>query len=336
MRYCYLIALTIGLAMPTVSTFSDEPTADQRLAADSQTGQRPQATGPSKAFTCPPGPFGESGMIRFRLLSGRLQLDPMQYRKGSREHHCDRYQESMTVSAMQGIPCLVYTFRDHYQKIRVVGEHGQQLIIESTLLATGETAQLTQNSKGRLQWQTRRRPGTPTDLDTTIQGDTLLHIAAQDRSGFEIHLAPITTRMLRGRSLIDIIDQTHQHLRDQTATLAVVPGTRLDRLIDGLASKKCSVRRDSFGQLAGMGTLAIAKLRSVVERDQLDPQQKVLVQQLIRRQPRLDDDTPESLAMLLAGDRLHWQNLSNQLSQSEWLAANDHVQRCGLQPLARR
>lgn len=332
MRYPYLIALAMLMAMPPVSTLADEPTADQRLRAGpsprNQARKKPNCTKPS-------GVFAESGLIRFRLLSGRIEIDPSRYRKGAQEIDQESYRESITVSASRGVPSVYYTYKDDYQTIQLVAEYGRSLKIESTLAATGEQGTLEQTCDGKISWTVRRDPEKESLLDVQCEGPTLLHIVGQDESGFQIHMESLVSRMLLGRSVIELTRRTEQFLQRNTNRLSIVTADRVDALIEQLRSPSSATRRRAAKALAKYGTSITPFLTSALRRHDLDVEQVARIQSLIRRNPRIDEDTASSLAYLLSGDRAHWQIMARKMDQTEWIAANDHVRRCGLAELTR-
>lgn len=332
MRYTYLIALAILMAMPTVSTLADEPTADQRLKAAGQ----PACRVPKRpARPKPTGVFSESGLVRFRLLSGRIEVDPMRYRKGSQEHIKDDFCESITVSSSQGVPSVYYSYRDDYQRIQLIAEHRKSLRIESTIIATGEQAVLYQQGNGNIQWSTRRHQEQESELDHSSSGPTLLHIVGQDESGFHIHVESLISRMLRGRSVIELTRRTKQYLLENSTDLSIVSSNQVDTLIDQLRSTRNSKRRAAASELAHLGTSIIPYLNSALERNNLDAEQVARIKSLVARTPRVDEDTASSLACLLSTDRDHWQIMTKKMGHDQWIAANDHVRRCGLDALTR-
>jgi hypothetical protein len=332
MRYPYLIALAILMAMPTVSTFAEEPTADQRLKPAGQSAPKPRK---KPCRRQPPGVFSESGLIRFRLLSGRIQVDPMRYRKGTAEITNDDFNESITVSSSAGAPSVYYRFRDEYQRIQLVAENGKNLRIESVILATGEQAVLEQRDGGPIRWSTRRDPSVSSDLNQQVIGPTLLHIIGQDEAGFQIHVDALLSRMLLGRSLIELTKRTEIYLRKNSDQLSIVSSDQINELIDQMRSQKSSQRRAAAIKLTQFGTSAIPFLSAALERSDLDAEQRTRIKMLIARCPRVDEDTPSSLACLLSTDRSHWQIMAKRMNQTEWLAANDHIRRCGLERLTR-
>lgn len=331
MRYSYLIALATWVAMPTVSTRADEPTADQRLAAR----RGSPAVSPPTDQPPPAGVFSEGGLARFRLRLGRLQVDPMRYRKGSETFCGTDFRETLSVANASGVPSVYYRFEDDFQRIQLTAEHGKSLRIESTLNATGEQAVLVQHEDGRVSWATRRNPHAASPADVRAGGPTLLHVIGMDEAGFRLHLDSLTSRMLRGRSLIAIARQTEAYMLGRPDRLPAISRDRVLRLVDQLGSRTSASRRSAMKQLAEMGTAVTPHLTAALGRPDLDAEQIARIEQLLSRPARCDEDTPASLACLLSADRAHWQMMARRMNRSEWLAANDHVRRCGLDTLTR-
>ncbi len=326
MRYSYLIALATWMAMPTVSTPADEPTADQRLEA----GREQPAVSPPIDDPPPPGVFSEGGLVHFRLQLGRLRIDPMRYRKGSETFCGGGFRETISVANASGVPSLYYRFEDDFQRIQLTAEHGKSLRLESILQATGERAVLIQHEDGLVSWSTRRNPATASAADVQASGPTLLHVIGSDEAGFRMHLDALTSRMLRGRNLIAIARQTEAHMVRSADRLPAISRDQVQQLVDQLGSRKSASRRLAMKQLAVMGTAVTPHLTAALQRPDLDAEQIARIETVLSRSARYDEDTPASLACLLSADRAHWQLMARRMNRSEWLAANDHVRRCGL------
>ena len=181
------------------------------------------------------GIFEESGgYARFRLQSGRLVLDPIQYRKGTHKRHVDGRSETIVISSVRGVPSLHYTSEDAYQRLQMVAEHGKSLRIESTLRSTGEVGVYVQSTGQPIQWSTIRASEAPVDLNQSVSGKTLLHIVGQDEAGFQVHLESLMSRMLRGRSVLEMSLQTHRYLCENVTTLPSVTLQQMENLVDDL------------------------------------------------------------------------------------------------------
>ncbi|KAA5547201.1 hypothetical protein FYK55_02010 [Roseiconus nitratireducens] len=323
MRYTHQIALAMLMAMPTVSTLADEPTADQRLGPGALSSHRQ------------PELLNASGFVRFQLVGGRIVLDPVRYKKGSHQDTCDAFSESITVSSSSGLPSLFYVYNDSYQRVQMVAEYGQTLRIESVLHATGECAVLEQTRGEEICWQTRRDPAIASPVDRECRGATMLHIVGQDQAGFEVHLESLMTRMLRGRSVIQLTRQTQSYLREHPSRLSAITRSEVNRLIDQLGSPRIADRRQASIELTRLGLTAAPLLRVSLLRTDLDVEQLARIRKIMSLCPRADEDTPVSLACLLSTDRDHWQILAESMTMDQRLAADQHMRRCGLDELRR-
>lgn len=336
MRYLYLIALAIFLAMPTEPSLSEEPTADQRLGP-TRLAAYPRAVtpGPPRIVPIAEGLFKDSGLAKFQMRGGRLRMDPVRYRKGNQDFRCDQFQETMSVSCSNGVPSAAYHFEDDFQKIRISVQFGRCFRMESTIHATGESASLEQDHGQLVQWRTRRSQTTDHPLDTEQSGWTILHIIAADESGFRLHFDHLFERMLKGRGLVELTHQTHRLMCKNTSDLMVVTETDVMQLVEQLSARKSSIRRDAAIQLSRLGASAIPHLYAALREKHLDAEQVARIGKLLANESRLENDTPSSLACLLSADQQHWQLIANRLDRHEWLAANDHIRNCQLQPLQR-
>ncbi|MEO1525351.1 MAG: hypothetical protein AAFX06_07935 [Planctomycetota bacterium] len=278
------------------------------------------------------GLFEDAGFARFRLQSGRLVLDPIQYRKGTQKRERDGRSETIVLSSAQGVPSLHYTSEDDYQRVQMLAEHGKSLRIESTILATGEVGVYTQVVGEPIVFRTQRGNA---QLNGEVQGKTLLHIVGQDEAGFQVHLESLLTRMLRGRSVLAITLQTHQYLSKNLTKLPAISINELESIIEELRHPEITHRRDASRKLAELGSLASPFLVSALRRDDLDSEQRARIEHVVRRSDRYDEDTVTSLAFLLSTDRHHWSIIAKRLDQQDWLAANHHIRRCGLPDLKR-
>jgi len=150
-----------------------------------------------------------------------------------------------------------------------------------------------------------------------------------------LHLEGLLARMLRGRSLLVLARQTEAHLIRHRECLPAISRDRVGQMVTQLGDRKSSMRRAAMHQLAKLGSVVTPHLTAALERSDLDTEQKVRIETLLSRSKRCDADTPASLACLLSADRAHWQLMADRMDHSEWLAANEHVRRCGLDVLKR-
>ncbi|MEM6469838.1 MAG: hypothetical protein AAF802_09825 [Planctomycetota bacterium] len=334
MRYRYLIAWITLLIMPTVLSRASETSDDESLSSDRSAGQE-SVSGNSAAIEIESKFLGEAGWARFRLAGGRIELDPMRYRKGDKRCRSDSHHEHISISTQKGIPTVCYQYEDEYQRIHVTAEHGHLLRIESVLAATGESAILIQETNEPIVWKIRVHAGREHVLDQELTIDTWMHLLGRDPSGFEIHLERIVRAMLSGVDLFDLSLRTEERLVRQLPNEEPVTEPRISALIDRLASPIYRVRRAATIELTRIGYPSIPLLRQRVREQRLDAEQMARITKLLGRTINGNDDTPASLASMLSLDRAHWEILASRFDHEVWIAANAHLRRCGLTPMTR-
>ena len=118
MRWYLQAAVVIGLSITDVASQAQGPPADQGLSTSRSTPQDA-------------GYFAKSGVVRFQLVHGRLCLDPPRHRKGSQSQDRDGVYESITVTAIRGIPSLHYVCQTDQNEITLSVEDAQDIRIES-------------------------------------------------------------------------------------------------------------------------------------------------------------------------------------------------------------
>jgi hypothetical protein len=172
-------------------------------------------------------------------------------------------------------------------------------------------------------------------LDVAVSGSTLLHIIGDDPGGFEVHLEELITRLLRGRSPMELAERTERFLVRHVGTLTYISRDEVRELVDQLAASKSSARRAAAIKLQRMGTRVVPHLQRHLRREGLEPEQIARIQVLLKSFPLIDEDTPSSLACLLSADQSHWRILAARMNAPQREAANEHLRRCGLETLRR-
>ncbi|MEO1617237.1 MAG: hypothetical protein AAFV88_15410 [Planctomycetota bacterium] len=332
MRWNTLIAWIAIVIMPTVLSRATEPTDDQRPGRGGiRVSPHPRDDGDfiESEF------LGRSGWACFRLSGGRLELDPMRYRKGDRQGRGQGFEERISVSASKGVPSVCYQYRDAFQQIRVGAEHGRSIQIESTLLATGERGVLVQEAGQPIRWTVEQTPGSKHALDLRLQTETWIHLVGHDPAGFELHLERIVTAMLSGRSIRDLAHQTQEHLMLGLGTPQPLDQAAVQRLLEQLRSNRFSTRRKAMLELKDLGSPVIPLLRDRLRGKGLDAEQRSRISRIVNLSTQMRDDTPTSLASLLSLDQKHWTIVADRLNQHQWIAANKRLRQCGLPTLSR-
>ena len=321
MRWCLPFAVLLGLSFSDAGSQARGQGGAQRPAAGRQ--------GSGLDELSDAGFFATTGVVRFQLVSGRLQLDAPRHRKGSQSRDQDGVFESITVTALRGIPSLHYVCQTQDQHITLSVQRAVHVRIESFLPKTGERAILDQPAGGEIRWAVQRG-----ELKDDASGTTLLHIRSQDAAGFDLHCGELVRRLLRRRSLCAICKSTNREIINRLSTQSVAPiqSTAVQRCVEGLSSRKLSVRRASEKQLLRWGTPIIPIVNSM-NRDDLDAEQSGRLRLILKRLERIEDDTAASLATMLATDQSYWQCISTKLSTEQVAQANGYLNQIGLRPL---
>ncbi|MGB7346211.1 MAG: hypothetical protein WBD20_18480 [Pirellulaceae bacterium] len=326
MRWCLIFAVTLGLSVLDAVSFAQQPGGRGQGEAQRLASAR-SASGYLEHRDA--GYFATTGVVRFQLIAGRLQLDAPRHRKGSQSRDQDGIYESITVTAQRGIPSVHYVCQTEVQHLTLNVENAKSLRVESFLPATGERAVLEQPAQGPLTWTIRR-----SDLDDVCSGATLLHLHQCDAVGLDLHCGGLFLRLLQEQSLEQLVSETTVAIMSQLTDADAFAADRDDVLdcVARLRSPRRSVRLAASQQLLKWGTPIIPIVRSIPERD-LAPEQHDRLQCVLRQLTPVESDTPRSLATMLINDQDHWQSLAPQLSDSQLLSANQHLSRVGLAAL---
>ncbi len=326
MRWCFIFAVILGLSITDALSYAQQPgAAGQGEAQPPEVGRSPSGyLQPQHA-----GYFATKGVVRFQLIQGRLQLDAPRHRKGSQSRDQDGIYESITVSAMRGIPSVHYVYQTKHQHLTLNVENAKSLRIESFLPRTGERSVLEQPAQGDLTWTVRQG-----SRENVCQGATLLHIHHADAVGLHRHCGGLITRLLQGQTLQQLAVQTNAAMMEQLADPDTIRVAR-DEVLDCVArlrSPRRRVRVIASQQLLRWGTPIIPIIDSI-DCDQLAPEQQDRLQSVRRRLTRVQSDTPRSLATQLVNDPQHWRSIAHQLDGGQLALANQHLSRVGLTTL---
>jgi hypothetical protein len=326
MRWCLSFAVILGLSFADAVSHAQQHGPARQGEAERLTGQRPSSEYPQHSDA---GYFAKSGVVRFLLIQGRLQLDSPRHRKGSQSFDQDGVYESITVTAQRGIPSVHYVCQTSNQHLTLSVANATDLRIESFFPLTGERAVLEQPGVGKITWSTSRGK-----LQSEFQGDTLLHVHRADPIGFSLHCGALSKRVLRGKSLGEIENATKHAMIQQLANGDFQPMSCADVLecVERLGAKKRAVRVAASKRLLQWGTPVLPILRSIDE-NALTYEQRNRMTKLIAQLRNTENDTPRSLATMLRNDQRHWQSIAHELSSDQIRLANHYLHQVGLKEL---
>lgn len=309
------------------------------VAAEPPPETRATAAG-APATHMPEGLLQQSGLARFRLILGRLQLDPARHRKGTKE--ATRSQpypltETLTVSSQSGIASLHYTFRSDRQhaivdvvdilQVRIVSERKdlrQRLTLEQPpegplrirveSLASSATIDdppslltpsfLTPRSSfltPRSSFSTAPPPAAPASLSTP----SLLHLQSSHPRLFAGHLGELLPYLLSTPTVSELNRAAQRQLlatadREPLPTLGEV-----EACVERLAAPQRRIRVAAERELLAWG-LPVLRHLDRLDAALWDSEQRSRIRRVRwTLQPRRAD-TPQSLVHWLATDPEYW------------------------------
>lgn len=314
MKWRLLLAVALGLSI------ADEAS----LAQGPPEGQRPDwPSRPSPAD----GYFDASGVVRFRLVGGRLFLDPPRHRKGSQQREAGGVYESITVTAERGIPSLHYVCETPAQRLNLSVEQATDLRIESRFPESAERSVLVQPEWGAIRWD-----HSVADETTTRTGGTLLHLRRQSPAAFDRHFSGLVTCLLRGRSLERLGDEAVSLMLRRLPDVGSPELDAVQAAVAELAGPRRQQRVAAERRLLQWGTPILPWIETI-EPSQLEAEQALRLSRVRRKLRPRDDDTAGSLAMRLVNDAGYWGLLAEELSGGQRRAVNRHFVRVGMPPL---
>lgn len=314
MKWRLSIVVLLGLSGMDVASFAQRP---------------PDGESPPGVSTSPlaDGCFSSAGIVRFRLIAGRISLDPPRHRKGSESRDVDGVFESVRVTAERGIPSLHYVCHTPSQQLTLSVRDATELRIESWFPERGERGLLEQPAFDEIRWTVGDQ-----GAERRFSGATLFHVRAASPREFDRHFGPIMTCMLHGRSLETISDATVERLLDRLEAAEPTDRDQIMADVRALGASRRRARRDAEIRLLRRGTSALPIIASI-DADELGAEQAARVNDIRRRLRRSEDDTPASLAWQLINDRAHWNRIATRLSDREIARVSAYLVAGGFGPI---
>lgn len=338
-----LLAVLLGLSMTDVATFAQSPPDAQRLSRprDSHEARPPDQAGnasidgetalsPDKLSEPLAEYFEQSGVVSFRLVHGRLELDPMIHRKGTQTQVGDRVRERIVVTANRSGPSLQYLYETRSQSLRLSVNDCVHVRMESTLSRNQERCVLTHADSGAV-----RMTLSVGELHTEYEAASLVHLWWRAPGTFRMHFGRLVTRLLRGRSIGSLAVATNQHMIRSLAVGNLTPQqglpTRTDVLmtVEQLGADRYRDRTAAHRQLLTWGTVVVPMLRQIPTQD-LGAEQRSRISDVLNDLRPRQNDTPASLAMVLMNDPIYWHSIAGNLSPEQFVLSSNHLERMGL------
>ncbi|XZE52143.1 hypothetical protein SH139x_003825 [Planctomycetaceae bacterium SH139] len=305
--------------MPACS--AQEGAALQIAAADAAPQQ---AAG--QAAELPPSLLQESRAAKFRMILGRLSLEPPKHIKCSRtqESADGLVKESLRVTACRGIPSLHYHWATPTQAVSVDVHLATHVKLRSTIAIddTPLTLVVDQPPAGEVLFRLESLDDRgEIRIDEQFSSPSLVHFRARYPREYERHLAPLLTQLLIDPQVECRADDLLKIAGQQPGQAEGLEAARIDQLIDQLRAPRRDKRAAAAQQLRAIGLPALAIIEQL-DLSRFEPEQRGRLEQLQEQLRPHREDTPAGLARWLATDVRYWNLVAHQLSPLQLEHAN--------------
>jgi len=257
----------------------------------------------------------DSHAAHFQLILGRIELDPVRYRKGtiSRKSGQSDSQhetiETLTIDATRGVPRLHYTRQSHNQRITLdVNERGR-LSIESQIA-----------SDRLLVVQDHQRPISIQHLrDTKTESqevDSWIHLYVSDPATYVKHLQPLLDDLIHGTALHALAEAAHLQSLASLSSASIISDATVQQYVEMLGSTQRTARIEAQRQLYQCGISLLPRLRQI-DRQRLDAEQQYRLQQVIEQLTPHGEDCQSRIATMIRDDWKYWLAASNRLTPAD-------------------
>lgn len=280
----------------------------------------------------------------FHLTLGRLQLDPVRYRKGSQTllHTAVCSADSSPQNASSEAPAEPAIS----ETIHINSVHGSPILHYSM---TGADVQIMIEAEGRGPWRIESRrtrqgstsrvlvqqiPNEPivlqyfsADSVRTIRAATWLHLREADRAIYAEFLEPIVDELLWPYRLSELADAAHQQSLEPSIAAPISDAT-LAAWIDDLRSPSRATRMMADRRLTGVGISLLPRLADIDE-SRLDAEQRHRLRKIQTKLSPRGEDGAARLAHLIRDDFAYWQFAAHRLSANELHLVDSRFERLG-------
>lgn len=306
------LSVLLGIAIVTTCSFSGR--------SRSQAG--PPQPEPAEE---PVGILAETGMAHFRLVLGRLELDPPRHRKGSKslQHaHPAAVEETVSVTSERGIPSLHYTLHSERQQVIIDVVDALRVRVVSERLDVEERFIIDQPASGPLTITCQRATETE-----RLEAASFLHLQAALPQWCRRHLQPVWAYVMPGPTLAELSAATTDHLVAVTLSRSLpTQGDVLD-WIDQLRSPRRHRRAAAERALLDYG-LPVLRILDDVAPGVLDTEQAARLQRVRWTLRPRQADTPQRLASWLAADQAYWNLRAAELPPPQRWAIDRGLRKC--------
>lgn len=329
MRWSPLLAVFIGLSVTVGRLLSQETPGED--ASGVMRESLPSALRGSEA-------------ARFRLVLGRVELDPVRYRKinqrfsGRRTAYGDRIDETLAIESFRGLPRLHYSRSGGSTQMSLDVEHRGLLVMRAEVPNESVRITATQPRQGMIEvcWESGQQV-------RELQFASWIHFCIAQPSLYRQSFAALLDDMLYPVSLEQLAEHAHREslrriaheveLKRTSGVSSKGPaGARhlddlaLESLIGRLSSDKRNDRLAAQAELRRHGLALLPRLGGL-DAARLDAEQQARVEELRRQLTPRGEDCAARIAILISDDRQYWAAAEPRLSNADRSLVADHFDR---------
>jgi hypothetical protein len=246
---------------------------------------------------------------------GRIELDPVRYRKGTinritgQNNPRATTSETLTIDATRGVPRLHYTRQTADQRLTLdVNERGR-LSIESEI--QNERLLLVQDNNRPVSIQHFRGKES-----YNKEFDTWIHLYISDSVTYNKHLQPLVDSLIRGAPLSTLAEAAHQRSLASLSSASITSDVALQRYIEMLGSTQRTTRIEAQRELHQCGISLLPRLRQV-DPQSLDAEQRDRLSQIIQQLTPQGEDCESRIAAMIRDDSTYWSAADHRLTGAE-------------------
>lgn len=329
MRWSPLLSVIIGMSVAVGRLLSQEMSAEDAsgLPAESR-----------------PSVLRGSDAARFRLVLGRVELDPVRYRKvsqrftGRRTTHGDRIDETLAIESFRGFPRLHYTRSGDSTRMSLDVEQGGLLVMRTDVPSEAIRVVVTQPQQGAIavRWESGQQV-------REFRFDSWIHFCIAQPTLYRQSFSALLDDMLHPVSLESLAEQAHREslrriaresglMRTSDPRSAVPAQVRrmddpaLESLIGRLGSNKRTDRLAAHEELRQHGLALLPRLGRL-DSTRLDAEQKARLDELRRQLTPRGEDCAARIAILISDDREYWAAAAARLTEADRSLVAAHFNR---------
>lgn len=331
MRWRLMLSVLLGVAL-TASNNANKTIAQQQF--------QPSGDSPGDDHMAVPDALIPSTKVaKFRLILGRLSLDPPSHVKCERsaELACGG-SERVEVTACRGIPSLHYHFVSQERNLTVDVSAAEHVRIESIITDhdAKETLKIDQPAQGLLKLSLSSKDDlTSETVDEQFKVASLSHLRVSYPHVYEKHIAPMLARLLERKPAICEVDDLLAALA-ASPVLTDTPGTnssvgetlrgQVDELVEQLRSASRASRNGAEKRLRSIGLPALSLIDEALQNPlDMDTEQVMRLNRVRIAIAPKSSDNPRQLARWLASDVAYWNSVAGDLSIAQLQTVNSHL-----------